>query len=119
MAVILSVFLTGCKKDDEVNLGSFDYDKELIFGTWKITKLSVIDWPYQPTRATFNPDGTYYGRGHFGTGTGTYKLSGKRITTYIEGQVYITYDVVSLSSTTCELNMAAGDESVRITCVKE
>lgn len=39
---------------------------------------------------TFHSDGTYYGKGYFGTGGGTYKAFGKTIETYVDGELYYT-----------------------------
>ena len=47
----------------------------------------------------------YYGEGFFGTGYGTYKAVGKDITTYIDGEKYLTYYVKSLSNDNAEITM--------------
>lgn len=116
---------SGCSKDEGVDLGKFDYDTEIIFGTWQITHTisqsgTEWEWSEASTTATFNRDGSYSGKGYFGNGTGTYKLSGKTITCYVEGSEYMKYTVVSFgdANTTCILDMSAGGESLRIKCKK-
>ena len=55
------------------------------------------------TYATFNSDGTYNGRGYFGNGSGTYKISGNTIICYIEGEEYLS-NVYSIGITRIESN---------------
>ena len=116
---IASLSFASCSKDEDKDPGNFDYDKELLYGTWRIVECMGITWPYQTTTATFRPDGTYHGQGYFGTGSGTYKLSGSRITCYVDGEKCMWYDVISLSGTTC--NLVAYDDSgnIKITCIKQ
>lgn len=97
-----------------------------IVGTWKLTEISTdnstyIAWPYQTTTATFNSNGTYSGTGYFGNGSGTWKQKGKTITTYIDGQEYFKYDVISLSASTCTLKMSATGTTatIYIKCIKK
>jgi hypothetical protein len=120
--VALVFALSSCSSsDDDDPLSGFDYPAATLYGTWKITKYESIAWPYQTTTATFNSDGTYYGRGYFGTGSGTYTASGKTIRCYVDGELYCRYEVVSLSGTTAVLDMYAssGSTSIRITCTKQ
>lgn len=63
---------------------------------------------------TFHSDGTYYGRGYFGNGAGTYKAFGNTIETYIDGEVYFTYHVNSMTGTEAELTMSRKGDSVEI-----
>lgn len=55
----------------------------------------------------FNTDGTYYGRGYFGNGSGTYKARGKTITTYVDGQVFYNYTVKTMTGNEAELTMSS------------
>lgn len=116
---IATLAFASCSKDEDKGLGDFSYDKELLFGTWKVTKLMGTVWKYETTTATFYPDGTYYGRGYFGTGSGTYKLSGSRITCYVDGKKYMWYDVATLNGTTCNLVVSDDSGSIVITCEKQ
>jgi hypothetical protein len=64
---------------------------------------------FEPIYITFNPNGSYSGSGEFGYGSGTYKASGKTIVTYIHGQEYARYDILSLSNTAAEAEMYSKD----------
>lgn len=68
---------------------------------------------------TFHSDGTYYGKGYFGTGSGTYKAFGKTIETYVSGELYYTYHVNSMTSTQAELTMSAKGSSMEIRVQKK
>lgn len=122
--VLPMVVFTSCSKDDE-DEPIFDYDKNLIYGTWVISEIEVdgiwIDWMLDETSATFNPDGTYYGKGEYGNGSGTYVAEGKTITCYVSGEEYLKYDVISLTENICELRMynSYGDSESNIRCIKE
>ncbi len=121
----------GCSKDDKI--GAFDYDINLLYGKWRITHVEQNDGTYlnvsstlaeqyfKPTYATFNSNGSYSGSGEFGSGLGIYKAEGKTITTYINGQEYLLYDVLMLSGTNAELKMyeKGSSASVKIKVVKQ
>lgn len=113
MMVAAVLALAGCSKDDEPG---FDYEISLIHGTWRVSHawlnggyLNVVGTIYEdvfePTYITFNSDGSYSGEGEFGYGSGTYKASGKTIVTYIGGEEYARYDILSLSENTAEAEM--------------
>lgn len=124
MVAVLSVGFASCSSDDDDD--DFNYPKESLYGTWKMSEVkmsendSYISWPMKTTTATFNSDGTYSGSGYFGNGSGTYTAKGNTITTYVSGQVYIVYNVLSLSGSTAELKMTmpGSDEIIWIKCVK-
>lgn len=123
LSAICLAFIS-CSKDDN-DLGQFDYDTEILFGTWQATNIVTgtgAEWPwsYGTTTATFNSNGKYSGKGYFGTGSGTYKLSGKNITCYVDGSEYCRYTVISFGSgnTTCILDMTMGGSTLRIKCKK-
>lgn len=100
---IASVAFVGCSDDDEPN---FKYG-DAIYGTWDITHLKQKDGSWLDitssifdqfhASATFNSDGTYYGSGYFGNGSGTYKAKGTTIICYIENTEYARYNIHSLS----------------------
>lgn len=121
MTVGFSTVFTSCSDDDD----AFDYEMSQLVGTWVVSQVDTGSgyrtWPLQRTTATFNADGTYSGRGYFGTGSGTYRASGKTIITYISGEEYYRYDVLSLSGNTCELRMymVGADEDLKLKCTKE
>ena len=124
MVAILSFGFASCSSDDDDD--DFNYPKESLYGTWKMSEVkmsesgSYISWPMKATTATFNSDGTYSGSGYFGNGSGTYTAKGNTITTYVSGQVYIVYTVLSLNGSSAELKMTmpGSDEILWIKCVK-
>lgn len=102
--------LSSCSDDEE----TFDYPMENLYGKWESTGIyydgewiDLSNWMYQELSFSirFNEDGTYYGEGFFGTGHGTYKAVGKNITTYVDGEKYLTYYVKSLSNDKAEITM--------------
>lgn len=122
--MILSLGFVSCSSDDDDD--DFNFSKESLYGTWRMSEVKMsengtyISWPMRATSATFNSDGTYSGSGYFGNGSGTYTAKGNTITTYVSGQVYIVYTVLSLSGSTAELKMTmpGSDETLWIKCVK-
>lgn len=118
LATMISFIACG---DDDKDGPSLDD----IVGTWELSKVSFndgenyMDWPFETTTASFRSDGTYYGRGYFGTGSGTWKQKGKTIITYVDGEEYIRYEVKELTSSTCTLVMSDRSGSVWIKCVKQ
>lgn len=123
MAIVLPFyFLISCSKDDET---TFAYDIDNIYGTWVLDEVNTgngyQDWLLEKTSATFNKDGSYYGRGYFGNGSGTYTAEDKTITCYVSGKEYIRYDILELDDTECELRMymTGSDEDIKIKCIKE
>lgn len=120
MVLLVSLIsFSSCSKDDD----GFDYPMETLYGTWKGTNVYVegkwIDitrYPYTEFGFSikFNSDGTYYGRGYFGNGGGTYKAEGNTIITYINGEEYARYTIKSLSSNKAELTMYMEDNSIDI-----
>lgn len=116
------VFLPACSddKDEPYNI------KSLIIGTWdamsvktdKYGWVDISDYPSMALSITFNKDGSYYGRGALGNGGGTYTVSGKTIKTYIDGELYGTYYVNSLSKKNAELTLTIGSSSIGIRAAK-
>lgn len=121
---IASVAFVGCSDDDEPN---FKYG-DAIYGTWDITHLKQKDGSWLDitssifdqfhASATFNSDGTYYGSGYFGNGSGTYKAKGTTIICYIENTEYARYNIHSLSDNVAEMTMTMDGDSVEIKCKK-
>jgi hypothetical protein len=115
LLLMIATILSGCSKDENT---SFDFDINLLYGTWRVTHVmqsngtyfdvttNVGESVFEPTYAIFNADGSYSGSGEFGTGSGTYTAIGKTITTFVSGKEYLKYDVVSLTGTTAELIMS-------------
>lgn len=104
--------LPGCSSDDD---DSNNEIKENIVGTWKAKEvkidnswIDVTKYPYTKfgMQATFYNDGTYYGSGYFGNGSGTYKIKGQTIETYIEGELYFSYKVKTMTNSAAEVTMS-------------
>ena len=118
--VVATVAFVSCSNDDDDN----QYNSDIV-GTWKITEVktsqsgSYIDWPFKTTYATFKSDGTYYGSGYFGNGSGTWSIKGNTLNTYVGGELYASYEIISVTSTTSELKMSMDGESIWIKCKKE
>lgn len=124
-AAVAAVAFTGCSKDDE---NSFKYGMDAIYGKWTSTAIKsdgnwidVSDPLFAKYRvsATFNSDGTYYGEGALGTGSGTYKAKGDTITTYVDGKEYGRYKIHSLSNNLAEMTITIDGESIDIKCQKQ
>ena len=117
--VVTSFAFVSCSDDDDNQYNS------AIVGTWKITAVktsqsgSYIGWPFETTYASFKSDGTYYGSGYFGTGSGTWSIKGNTVNTYVGGELYASYEIISVTSTTSELKMSMGSDAIWIKCKKE
>lgn len=116
LAMLPMFVFSACSDDDD-----FDYPMETLYGTWDVTDVKVegkwydvTTYPY--TRfgmsISFKSDGSFYGRGYLGNGSGTYKASGNTIVTYLDGEEYIRYTVKSLSGDNAELTMSMDGESL-------
>ena len=117
----MGIVLASCSKDDDVDLGQFDYPLNELFGTWKASTIwvgskyiVVSDYPKYKMSITFNRDGSFSGSGYLGNGSGTYKVSGKTITTYVDGKVYATYYVTKYESGVADFTITIGKESIRM-----
>lgn len=118
--VVTSFAFVSCSDDDDGN----QYNSAIV-GTWKITEVkmsqsgSYMDWPFKTTCASFKSDGTYYGSGYFGTGSGTWSIKGNTVNTYVGGELYASYEIISVTSTTSELRMSMDGDAIWIKCKKE
>ncbi len=123
LATILT--FTACSDDDDEPDAGI---KENIVGTWKGTAakidgswIDITEYPYNHSlgfSATFYDDGTYYGKGAFGTGSGTYTIKGKTIETYVDGELYLKYIVKEMTSSTAELTIVEGDDTLDVRVMK-
>ena len=113
---IFSIFIMlGLSSCQEVDPWDFDYSKEdLCGGTWRGSEffldgkwIDITRPEYRDLQFTisFSTDGTYYGTGYFGNGSGTYEAHGKTIKTYVEGKLFYTYTIHSLSGNVAEITM--------------
>ena len=53
------------------------------------------------------------------TAFGTWSIKGNTVKTYVDGELYVTYEILSLTSTTSELKMSMGDGAIWIKCQKQ
>src|SRR5574344_275605 len=132
LVMVLSAarFIACSSSDDDAN--SSDLASKII-GKWRIIQVeqndgSMFDVPsstaetvFKPTYAPFNSDGTYYGSGYFGYVSGTYKVSGNKIYTYIGGEEYIVYTAESYTSTraTLVMSMKGSTSTIRVVVAKQ
>ena len=119
------VSFSSCSDDDE---SKFDYPMDTLYGTWEVTEImaggtwyDVTKYPYDKfaMSISFKSDGTYYGSGYLGNGSGTYTAEGKTIVTYVSGEEYVRYTVKSLTSNTAELSMLMGEGSIDVKARKK
>lgn len=125
LCAVAVVSSTSCSKDDD------SISKNKIVGTWEAQQVKVDgDWIAIPSNSrysmfmTFYEDGQYYGRSDFfGTGFGTYKISGNSIKTYVDGEYMYTYRINSITDTTAEVTMidedSSSDSSLDIRLIKK
>lgn len=119
VAAIGCVAFTGCSKDDDESNNL----KEQIIGTWDATAvqfssdnnwLDVTNYPNLALSISFYDDNTYHSRGALGSGDGTYKIQGKTVATYIDGDLIATYEIKSISNTNIEVLMTMNGETLGI-----
>jgi hypothetical protein len=111
---VVTIGLVSCEKDDEV------FSENQIVGTWATTQGFVGgEWLDIPTNSdmyatmTFYEDGDYYGDSElFGSGWGTYTLSGKTLKTYLNGELFYVYTIKSLTDTFAEVTMAYQNSNI-------
>lgn len=129
VVLVSGLVVTGCSEDEE---DKFNYPLETLYGTWIGTGIYMesdgtwIDptssWMYEDLEfsITFYENGKYYGKGFFGTGSGTYKTKGNTITTYVDGEMYLYYKVTSLTNNKAELTMYDGSgDSMKLRVTKK
>jgi len=130
--LLLAVIVLSCSKDSEAE-SKFNYDLNLLYGTWRITHIQNDDGSFmdittsaaesliEPTYATFKSDFTYTGKGFFGNGNGKYKAVGNSVITYVDGVEFLRYDIVSLTGTECQLIIKepGTTSSIGIKCKKQ
>ena len=121
---MLTLTVTSCSDNED----DFAYPMEQLYGKWKAIELNVNGRWYDVTKypytkfgmdITFYENGTFYGSGYLGYGSGTYKVSGKTITTYVSGKEYAIYTVNSLNSNKADLTLKMGNESLQMRAEKQ
>ena len=125
LATFFTLCVTSCSKDDD---DSFAYPMEQLYGKWKAVEINVDGKWYDVTKypytrfgmdITFYEGGNFYGSGYLGNGSGTYKVSGKTITTYVSGKEYAVYTVNSLNGNKADLTLRMGSESLQMRVEKQ
>lgn len=114
MLLCAVTFFTSCSKDEDDLIS-----KNNIVGTWEARQIKVDgDWIAIPSNSkysmsvTFYEDGRYYGESDFfGTGYGTYNISGNSIKTYVDGEYMYTYQVNNITDSMAEVTMIDEDSS--------
>lgn len=100
LTLFLSVFFSACENDDNV---INEMNIEYLYGKWELTyadfggegkydDLNYLGWYME-----FRRDGSYYGYGFGESGYGTYKVNKWTVTTYVDGDFYLKYEVKALS----------------------
>lgn len=123
--VAMIVLSAACSTEEQ-----FDYPMDTLCGTWETVALKFDDdenwcditspiFDDLKMSITFCSDGTYYGRGYFGNGSGTYKAFGKTIETYVNGELYFTYHINYMNENMAELTMSSTGSSIEIRVVKK
>lgn len=112
------IFMNSCQKADT---WEFNYPKEVLCGgVWCSDAvksngqwIDVTGAAFKNLQFTisFSTDGTYSGTGYFGTGKGTYEAKGNVIKTYVDGELYYTYTVHSMTGDVAELTMQGSTSS--------
>lgn len=123
LAMVLPVCLfSGCSDDDE-----FKIDVNALYGKWELREVfvdgkwyDVTKYPYTRFGAeiTFFSNGNFYGDGYFGYGSGKYEVKGNTINTYLNGELYLRYNVSSLSGNFMEGTMSEGGSNIKIRAEK-
>lgn len=117
------LLFAGCKKDETnesatTNATNTIIPLEHLYGKWYSTHyLTSSGWTeisHTTFTATFYPDGSYSGSGILGSGSGTYTVNGRIITTYINGEEFYKYDIIEFTNTTAHLKVYRGTTQAEI-----
>lgn len=117
-----------CSSDDDDNSSSNISTTDIV-GTWMTTSIQTSNGKWvdltsslfesKRAYANFKSDGTYFGWGSLGTGSGTWKLKGSTVTTYVSGEVYITYSDIVLNGSEMSGTMSQGSTSLKFKAKKQ
>ncbi len=110
---LFCVLFSNCTKGERKE---FDYPIETLFGTWDGVAIKVDscgEWLDMGDCSSavlefgieFYEDESYYGFSSYGNSSGTYTAEGQRITTYVDGDEFLHYDIVSFSGDRAEVVM--------------
>lgn len=119
LAAAFGCLFSSCSKEDDESI-----TRDQIVGTWEGTAayidgswLDITKYPYSSQlgfSVTFYEDGSYYGKGAFGTGRGTYRISGMTIKTYVSGELYLAYRIKSMTETTAEITIVEDSDTLDV-----
>lgn len=116
------LLLSSCKKEEapsgNTSISNTTISIDQLYGTWYgthyLTSSGWITIGRSTFSATFYPDGSYSGSGILGTGTGLYIVSGRTITTYVDGEEFYKYDILEFTDTTAHLKLYRGSTQAEI-----
>ena len=112
--LLLCTMMVGTVSCEVIDPADDDFSEEQLIGKWA-TKQAYVggEWLDIPSYSdmyatmTFYEDGSYYGDNElFGSGWGTYKLKGNKLKTYIDGELFYTYTIKSLTENSAEVTMS-------------
>lgn len=118
LLALTALVFVGCENDGGGKSSKFEdewaFVADQIIGTWATTQGFVGgEWLDIPSDSdmyatmTFYENGDYYGDSElFGSGMGTYTLSGNILKTYFNGKLFYVYTIKSLTDTSAEVTMA-------------
>ncbi len=130
MLLIATIFmaLPGCSDEENENNEPNGIIQDNITGTWEGTAVKIegkwidisnsantLHWAFT---ATFNDDGTYNGTGTFGNGNGTYKIFGRVIETYVDGKLFLKYEVRGITNDTAEFTIVKDNSTVDVRVIR-
>lgn len=124
LLLLVLPFFISCSNDDKEEERFTVPVASGIIGTWRVTQvnngLGYADVPEStsPITVSFKSDGTYTSSNYY-VPSGSYKLAGTRIDCYVDGDLYLTHDIYSLSSTEAEFSISNWEiPTTRIKCIK-
>lgn len=115
--LVLSAAFVSCSKDDDNEPA---YTEAQIVANWRVVESKVSEsgiytpWRLEDTGVIFMKDGDCLRYGYFGYGIGTWKLSGKVVTCYVDGKANAYYEFLNISGNTCELKLGAPGTDTKI-----
>ena len=98
---LLAVSLYACGKEggQEEPTSDYNLNRADIIGEWDIKQAkfdkdaTMTDWALETTTFNFQENGFFEAKGYFGNGTGSFSISGSRISTNINNQPFIDFVV--------------------------
>lgn len=116
--------LVGCSKDKDGDQLVDNPYKTKVIGTWELThfnQIPITSLPEvfnKPTTITFTTSGSYSSEGAFGSESGTYTISGNIVKTYVDNELFISYEIISLKDGIAEAKMIDSSSSIVVKAKK-